>query len=43
VLWKPTFQDLDTLDRFIPHSSGALLDELVSLETDVKNFSTLDA
>ena len=40
---KLTLLDLDALDRFVPHSSGTLLYELVSLDTDVKNFSTLDA
>ena len=42
VLQELAFRDPDTLDRFIPHSSGTLLDELVPLETDVKNFGTLN-
>ena len=43
MVWKPTFRNLDALYGFIPHSSSALLDEFVSLKTDVKNFGTLDA
>ena len=43
VLRKLTFRNLDTLDRFIPHGPGALFDELVSLDTDIKNFCTLYA
>lgn len=43
VLQKLTFWDFGTLDQFIPHGSSTLLDEFVSLETDVQNFSTLDA
>ena len=43
MLQRLTFRDLDALDRFVPHGSGSLLDELVSLETDVENFSTLYA
>jgi len=41
MLRKLTFRNLDALYRFIPHGSGTLLDELVSLETDVENFSAL--
>ena len=43
VLQKLTLLHLDALDRFVPYGSGTLLDELVSLDTDVKDFSTLDA
>ena len=43
MLQKLTFQDPNALDRFIPHCSSTLLDEFVSLETDVENFGTLNA
>lgn len=43
MLRKLTFRDLDALDRFIPDGSGTLLDQLVSLETDIENFSILYA
>lgn len=43
VLRKLTFQDLDTLYRFIPYRSGTLFDQLVSLETDIENFGILNA
>lgn len=43
MVWERTFRNPGALDRFVPHSSGALFDELVSLKTDVKNFGTLDA
>jgi hypothetical protein len=42
ILQKRTFQDLDTLYRFIPYGSSTLFDELVSLDTDVEDFGTLD-
>ena len=43
MLRKLTFRDLNALYRFIPYGPGTLLDELVSLETDVENFSALYA
>ena len=43
TLRKLTLWNLDTLYRFIPYGSSALLDELVTLKADVQNFSTLNA
>lgn len=43
MLQKLTLLYLDALDRLVPYGSGTLLDELVSLDTDVKDFSSLGA